>query len=243
MSAMSWFEERFIESQTRLRYDCVSCGRAMWFPKSKHGKYVTCGGDCSKNMHDKHKNERAKNCQTCGSLFVPRISQLKNGVGKFCSQACNLAGREALNRDEIKKKAQNNKKEMFKNGLIVFPSGENHHSWKGGKDVSYPKRLKYVAEYKKKNKDMVRIWNVNRRKRNVGKLPLNLINKLKALQKNKCPVCKTSLANGFHVDHVVPLSTGGLNVESNIQLLCVKCNLNKSAKDPIKFMQERGFLL
>jgi hypothetical protein len=29
----------------------------------------------------------------------------------------------------------------------------------------------------------------------------------------------------------------------NVQLLCPPCNLKKHAKDPIQFMQERGFLL
>ena len=42
---------------------------------------------------------------------------------------------------------------------------------------------------------------------------------------------------------IKPLARGGTNQRTNLQLLCPPCNLSKSAKDPIDFMQSRGFLL
>lgn len=33
-----------------------------------------------------------------------------------------------------------------------------------------------------------------------------------------------------HIDHVIPLSRGGNNEESNLQLLCAACNLKKADK-------------
>lgn len=69
------------------------------------------------------------------------------------------------------------------------------------------------------------------------------IKALHLYQKGRCPVCRSSLKHGYHVDHVNPLSKGGSDDISNIQLLCPPCNLNKSAKDPIEFMRERGYLL
>jgi 5-methylcytosine-specific restriction endonuclease McrA len=51
------------------------------------------------------------------------------------------------------------------------------------------------------------------------------------------------LEGGYHLDHIVSLKRGGDNVDSNMQLLTKRCNQNKSAKDPIAFMQSRGFLL
>lgn len=62
-------------------------------------------------------------------------------------------------------------------------------------------------------------------------------------QKGKCVCCNKSLKSGYHVDHIIPLSKGGSNCKKNIQLLYPTCNLQKHAKDPIEFMQERGFLL
>lgn len=69
------------------------------------------------------------------------------------------------------------------------------------------------------------------------------ISRLYGLQKGKCACCKVSLANGYHVDHVVPLALGGTNDKDNLQLLCQFCNCSKGPKDPIDFAQQIGRLL
>jgi 5-methylcytosine-specific restriction endonuclease McrA len=68
------------------------------------------------------------------------------------------------------------------------------------------------------------------------------IQKLYALQRGKCVCCAVSLKSGYHVDHVMPLSLGGSNWPSNLQLLCPRCNLRKSAKHPSDFAHEIGRL-
>lgn len=35
---------------------------------------------------------------------------------------------------------------------------------------------------------------------------------------------------GMHIDHIIPIARGGKTVPSNLQVLCDKCNLKKSAK-------------
>lgn len=70
-----------------------------------------------------------------------------------------------------------------------------------------------------------------------------VVTRLLGLQRNKCAVCRSDVSSGYHIDHVYPLSKGGTNVIENLQILCPACNLSKSAKHPIDFMQSRGFLL
>lgn len=83
----------------------------------------------------------------------------------------------------------------------------------------------------------------NRRARMVGKMSGDIVEKLLIRQKGKCVCCGQKLGDDFHLDHIVPLARGGLNVDANAQLLRSKCNLQKSARHPVEFMQSRGFLL
>jgi 5-methylcytosine-specific restriction endonuclease McrA len=69
------------------------------------------------------------------------------------------------------------------------------------------------------------------------------IKMLMAAQRGKCAYCFTKLLPGFHVDHIEPLSKGGSNWPSNLQLLCAQCNLSKRDKLPHVFAQESGRLL
>ena len=63
-------------------------------------------------------------------------------------------------------------------------------------------------------------------------------------QKHRCAICFKRLKNGkFHRDHNMPLSRGGSNFISNIQLTCPKCNLRKNGKDPFHYALERGLLV
>lgn len=64
-------------------------------------------------------------------------------------------------------------------------------------------------------------------------------------QKSRCAnsLCKKSLKNGYHADHIMPLKLGGGNSIRNIQLLCAPCNLGKSAKHPIDWARSHGALL
>jgi len=105
----------------------------------------------------------------------------------------------------------------------------------------------YNKEYNKNNPDKARTKLHNKRARkklNGGKLSENIVQKLLNFQKGKCAICRKSIKKpGFHLDHIVPLSKGGKNADSNAQLTCPTCNLKKGGKDPIQFMQSLGYLL
>lgn len=124
--------------------------------------------------------------------------------------------------------------------------------------------LLYASEYRNSNRELLaekslaryhshenvrifnKIRNQNRRARlvgNGGRLSQNIVDKLFKLQKGKCACCGKSLANGYHLDHILPLYLGGTNDDSNVQLLTPFCNTSKSKKHPVEYMQSKGFLL
>ena len=118
-------------------------------------------------------------------------------------------------------------------------------------------REKGKAWYEK-NKDRKRaiqkIWNDNNpdkrrihaqnRKSRVGELKITYqdVQKIFALQRGCCAICKISL-DSYEIDHVMPLSLGGKHEPTNIQILCQNCNRTKHMKDPVDFMQSKGYLL
>jgi hypothetical protein len=219
----------------------------MWLPACKVGKYKTCGGACSAKKFDSAKAERAKVCEVCGKIFVPRLTQLRIGQGRFCSHKCSAPFTAAqMNAPEAREKQFAIMRDLRKRGLIDYAKGPANKNWVGGPEVTRLRKIDGTKKYQKENPEMVRAWAHNRRARNrsLGKLPANTVQRLRVLQKDKCAVCREKFkANSYQLDHIVPLARGGRNEFHKVQLLCALCNQNKSAKVPHVFMQSRGYLL
>ncbi|WP_269759257.1 HNH endonuclease [Variovorax sp. E3] len=77
----------------------------------------------------------------------------------------------------------------------------------------------------------------------VTRLPRGTVKKIGGLQRWRCACCEVDIRFRFHMDHVISLAAGGEHAPLNIQLLCKTCNLKKSAKHPVDFMQQMGKLL
>lgn len=242
---LGWFDLRFVQDKSKVETDCEVCGRKMWFPKCKAGRYKTCGGDCATNRRKAQKNTRLRPCAACGKGFIPRSYQLKIGQGKFCSQACGFRMNAEINSADARARSAETRRQMRESGLIKMPSGAQNHNWKGGKEAFRLRHIERVKAFRNNNLERVKAWehNCRVRRRNAGKLPSDTVERLLDLQGRKCAVCRQRLGKPYHLDHIVSLARGGRNEFHNVQLLCPQCNIRKSAKDPIAFMQSRGFLL
>jgi 5-methylcytosine-specific restriction endonuclease McrA len=99
-------------------------------------------------------------------------------------------------------------------------------------------------DYYSRNKDKGAVKNSKRRAKILkaeGHYSANDVARLRNAQKHRCAVCKSK--RKLTVDHIIPLTAGGSNWPSNLQMLCLPCNSAKRDRDPIAFMQSRGALL
>ncbi len=63
-----------------------------------------------------------------------------------------------------------------------------------------------------------------------------------AEQGGLCNCCYKPLGDKYDLDHIMPLSLGGENVDDNIQLLRASCNRSKGAKNPLVFAISRAMI-
>lgn len=104
-----------------------------------------------------------------------------------------------------------------------------------------------IRRWRRANMEHILELNRSRRARQLGQMgnvSRNIKSKLRDAQGGKCGFCRVPLQSGrkVHLDHIVPLSKGGLHDDANLQLLCQECNLKKRDKDPIEFAQSNGRL-
>ncbi len=108
------------------------------------------------------------------------------------------------------------------------------------------RNIERIRAYRKDHKSERIVVQNNRRAREFGgdKLPVDIVAQLLRLQKLACANCRTNLKkSGHHLDHITPLSKGGKNTRSSVELLCPECNLRKRAKVPVEWAQQNGRLL
>ena len=84
--------------------------------------------------------------------------------------------------------------------------------------------------YSNNNLELYRIKSQKRRARKLnqlGYLPYNYLEIMKD-RDTHCKYCNLHIKTyGYHVDHIIPLSKGGLHDLDNLQLICAECNLKK----------------
>jgi 5-methylcytosine-specific restriction endonuclease McrA len=108
------------------------------------------------------------------------------------------------------------------------------------------KYAEYTGRWRKLNPDAAKAVTQAYRARRMaaeGRYTAEDVQAIHVMQKGKCAYCKSRLGTSYDVDHITPLSRGGSNLRSNLQLTCRSCNAHKRSKDPIDYAQQLGRLL
>lgn len=125
----------------------------------------------------------------------------------------------------------------------VLAKRQWHREWR---KKNPERRRESDRRWRKNNPKNAVICRANRRARLSNKLSERVTRQdtqvIYARQKGRCVECKKRLKE-YHIDHVMPLSLGGLHKKNNIQLLCPGCNLRKHNKHPLEWAKEQGRLL
>lgn len=238
----------------RITKACLNCKAEFSIPVCRDWREHCCSSAC-KTVYRKAgveaaRKSRERSCLDCGSIFYPRQNQIDNGQGKYCSNKCQIKAVVIIaHTEQANKRRADAVRLAVKEGRHVSKSGPENPGWKGGPSATLKRRQdsgkarECLRAYRKKNPDKVREFAQTRRGKFVTRLPYGCVPRLRALQKNRCAICRIKLDDSYHLDHIMPLARGGEHHPDNLQLLCGTCNVRKSAKDPIKYMQERGMLL
>jgi len=139
--------------------------------------------------------------------------------------------------------------ELWPNGTIKSPinyykcdiTGEEIcecHGWYGNKNIHISESGMeiLIEEWIKKNSNLCgvpiilyyleqRLTNKIKPNRYISK---SLRKKVLLKYKHKCNYCGST--ENLEIDHINPVSKGGLNQFKNLQVLCKSCNINKSNK-------------
>ena len=201
-------------------HECLACAylvRAAWKAANRD------------KVNAAERNARLRDPETYKARITRYIASDK---GKSVRQAYYAVNAETI-KQRVKEWQRQNPERVLENRDRHYAANKDHI-------------VRRVAEWNAANPDGPRTRGRNYRARLYAAEGSHTRQEIQALykaQKGKCAYCRVSLKNGYHADHIQPLSKGGSNWISNITLACGPCNNRKRATDPIAFAQRLGRLL
>jgi hypothetical protein len=115
--------------------NCDYCGTEFKNRADRVSDVNFCQLHCRKAWAQKQREEtRGRSCIKCGVLFIPRVSQLKKGGGKYCSLDCSKDMHIGVKRSEETRQRMS---AAIKNSPNLKPlKGKDNPSWNGGRYLS-----------------------------------------------------------------------------------------------------------
>lgn len=177
--------------------------------------------------------------RTCEHCQAP-IENRQEHSAKYCTHKC-LRAAEYLRDNATIKARSAGYREAHRKELAAAARAyrkDNRDAINARTRTHRASRRKLLRErdkaWRKANPEWLRAYaDANRAERNAKCVarqwtlrPEDVKGKMSA-QGGKCAGCATSLAEGFHLDHIKAFSRGGASSIDNLQLLCPPCNQSK----------------
>lgn len=206
-------------------------------------------------------NEATKACAACGQVKplseFHKNARMSDGFRSSCKPCVLSINRASVLRHHEKRKEE--KREVYravrdtpeyKAYVKSYQAATKEQKREYDREYSKRNRAKVTAraaEWNRRNKDkrkaIMRNYSCRRRSQELGGVSTAALAAWTASQRKICYWCGVKCAQGFHVDHYIPLSKGGAHELHNLVIACGPCNLKKNAKDPLVFAREVGRLL
>jgi 5-methylcytosine-specific restriction endonuclease McrA len=197
------------------------------------------GSRCRRAGHLSERFTSSGNCIACASITVVAYHKANSEKHNAIQRRYNKAHPERLRAYWVANKDKLQAQRRARRRADPDKSRAEVRKW-------FAANPGVVQRWRKANPEAYRAQVQTRHARVANAEGRHTADELKALfqrQRGRCAYCSKSIRNGYHVDHIIPLARGGSNWISNIALACAKCNLTKSATDPIEFARRNGKLL
>lgn len=191
-------------------------------------------------------------CETCAKAFYCHPSQLSK---RYCGMRCRDIAVRSRRVNEADGTARCGRCREWKPiADFVRSSGGRPHSyckpcsslWFHERRGTPPERRKtYIPAYKltpeeKRAAILEQSRRNHLRRRAAGKPPPRAeLEAIWCLQHGRCAYCQRYVGSTYHIDHKLPITRGGTNDLSNLQLTCPRCNMRKGTLTHDEFLASK----